>query len=174
MLLQIGGAVTEPAPIPAQTRRAALDARFMTMRPKLLAMARGLVGSDAAEDVVQDAYLRAAAKVGQLRDPGAMDGWLTRIVISTGYNHHRRRLGLLDRLPLLARRNPMPQGPDAGLRELVERLPPRERTVLVLHYAYGYGLEEIGQIVGVSHINARTIIHRARRRLAEAWERAEQ
>lgn len=173
MLLQIGGAVTEPASIPA-TRRSELDARFTLLRPKLLAMARGLVGFDAAEDIVQDAYLRAAAKVGQLRDPAALDGWLTRIVISTGYNHHRRRLGLLERLPMLHRATRSPAGPDAGLRELIEQLPARERTVLVLHYAHGYGLEEIGRIVGVSHINARTIIHRARRRLADAWEQAGQ
>lgn len=158
------------APIPSVTDQ--LDDRFIELKPKLLATAHVLVGADHAEDVLQDAYLRAREKIGQLRDPQALDAWLTRIIASTAFNFHRRRRGLLDRLPLLARREE-DFAPRATVDELVEQLPPRERTVLMLQHAYGYRLDEVAKIVGTSHVNARTIAYRARRRLAAAWREAD-
>lgn len=64
-------------PVASATERL-LDERFVELKPRLLAAARSLVGTDSAEDVVQDAYLRARAKIGQLRDVQALDAWLTR------------------------------------------------------------------------------------------------
>lgn len=173
MITAVGGGVSKPIAIPvASATDRLLDERFVELKPRLLAAARSLVGNDTAEDVVQDAYLRARAKIRQLRDVQALDAWLTRIVASTAFNHHRRRRGLLDRLPLLAERQAStPRG--ASLDDLVDQLPTRERTVLVLQHAYGYRLDEIARIVGTTHTNARTIAFRARRRLAAAWQKAE-
>jgi RNA polymerase sigma factor (sigma-70 family) len=165
-----GIAVTEPRSVAnAGASAMAWEVRFDNLRPRLVALAGSLVGRDAAEDVVQDAYLRARSRIGQLRDPGALDAWLTRIVIRTAYNHHRRRVGLIGRLARIGPAEPTPSR-DVGLRELIDRLPGRERTVLVLHYAYGYALAEIAEMLGLSHVNVRTIIFRARRRLAAEWE----
>ena len=165
-----GIAVTEPRSVAnAATGAMPWEARFDDLRPRLVALAGSLVGRDAAEDVVHDAYLRARSRIGQLRDPDALDAWLTRIVIRTAYNHHRRRVGLLGRLARVGAPEPTPSR-DVGLRELIDRLPGRERTVLVLYYAYGYALAEIAEMLGLSHVNVRTIIFRARRRLAAEWE----
>ena len=90
-------------------------------------------------------------------------------MIRIAYNHHRRRVGLLGRIARLGVPEPA-QARDVGLRELIGLLPSRERTVLVLHYAYGYALAEIADMLGLSHVNVRTIIFRARRRLAAEWE----
>lgn len=157
--------------IPSASTRAAsaLDLRFEALRPRLTALAASLVGAGAAEDVVHDAYLRARDRLGQLHDRGALDSWFTRIVVRTAYNHHRRRTGLARLLPVMADRGTAAVS-DLGLRELIERLPPRERVVLVLHYAHGYDLGEVAELLGTSHANARQIASRARRRLAAAWE----
>jgi len=56
-----------------------------------------------------------------------------------------------------------------GLRELIERLPARDRTVVVLHYGHGYGLDEIAGFLDLTHTNVRSIVHRARKRLAAQW-----
>jgi RNA polymerase sigma-70 factor (ECF subfamily) len=61
---------------------------------------------------------------------------------------------------------------DLALDELVERLPPRERTLIVLHYGYGYGMEELARLTGLSSVNVRTIVFRARRRL-RVWLEAD-
>jgi RNA polymerase sigma-70 factor, ECF subfamily len=173
MLSAIGGHVSEPAVAAITSVRDRLDVRFGELKPKLIRVARSLVGPDAAEDVVHDAYLRSREKIDQLRDLDALDAWLTRIVIATAYNANRRRRGLRAKLALLSRSRPSPQEPDAGLDELIEQLAPRERVVLVLQHAYGYRLDEIARIVGTSHTNARTIAHRARRHLAAAWKQAD-
>lgn len=172
-MIEAGVTVTEPGPkAKAEPAASTLAGRFEDLRSRLVALAGSLVGRDAAEDVVHDAYLRAQSSIGQLRDPDALDAWLTRIVIRTAYNHHRHRAGLLARITRLAQRQAAP-APDIGLRELVARLPSRERTVIVLHYAYGYGLAEIAALLGLSHTNVRTIVFRARRRLAAEWRRTD-
>ena len=62
---------------------------------------------------------------------------------------------------------------DVGLRELVEQLPPRERTLVVLHYGYGYTLGEIADLLGLSHGNARSVLFRARAKLGEQLREAD-
>jgi DNA-directed RNA polymerase specialized sigma24 family protein len=42
----------------------------------------------------------------------------------------------------------------------------------VLHYAYGYGLHEIADLLDVTHVNVRTIVARARQRLLAEWQEA--
>jgi RNA polymerase sigma factor (sigma-70 family) len=59
---------------------------------------------------------------------------------------------------------------DVALRELIERLPPRERTLVVLHYGYGYRVDDIAAMGGLSAVNVKTILFRARRRLREEME----
>lgn len=145
-----------------------LDSRFLSLRPRLLRLAGSLVGPYAAEDVVHDAYEVARRKVHQLRDPDALDGWLTRITVTTAYNHGKRTR-LLERLiPRLSKTSPPAR--DLALRELVEALPATQRSVVVLHYGYGYRLDEIASMVGTSHTNVRTLIHRARQSLGRGLE----
>ena len=59
------------------------------------------------------------------------------------------------------------------LHELVENLPPRERAVVVLQHGYGYSLDEVARLVGISHANARKISSRTRARLLRQWLEAE-
>jgi RNA polymerase sigma-70 factor (ECF subfamily) len=143
-----------------------LEAAFERARPRLLAISRGLIGAGGAEDVVQDTYLVARERIGQLRDPSAVEAWLARIAIHRCYRQRQRRMHLDRLLPWLHR---TPTSSSLELRELIERLPVRERTVLVLHYGHGYSLGEIGQLLEITHVNARAIVSRARRRLVAAW-----
>ena len=147
--------------------RVDVDATFAAVRPRLVRIASGLIGAAGAEDVVHDTYLIARDRIGQLRDPDAIEAWLARICIHRCFRVRRRRIHFEGLLPRLV---PAPVvGPDLDLRSLVEALPPRERTILVLHHGYGYSLAEVGDLVGISHVNARAIASRARRRLLQAW-----
>ena len=74
-----------------QTDRAGLDAEqfdvaFETLRPRLLALARSLLGPETAEDAVQDTYVLGRESLGQLRDPAAVEAWLKRIC-AVSYTH---------------------------------------------------------------------------------------
>jgi RNA polymerase sigma-70 factor (ECF subfamily) len=155
----------------ATDARAEFDARFALARERLLRIAGSLVGAQEADDVVHDTYLLGRQRFGQLRDRSAFEPWLTRIAVNQCFGRHRRTRRLRELLPTLMPRRAASS--DIGLRELVERLPPRERTVLVLHYGHGYGLEEIATILDLTHTNVRTIIARTRKRLFAAWREAE-
>lgn len=147
------------------------DGRFAQARDRLVRIAGSLIGLEEADDVVHDSYLIGRARLDQLRDPSAVEPWLTRIVINQCFGRHRRSRRLRELLPaLLPGRE---AASDLGLRELVERLPARERTVLVLHYGHGYRLEEIAHLLDLTHTNVRTVIARTRKRLYDAWCLAE-
>jgi len=164
-------AVTE-RPDAVASSDAAFTERFSHLRGRLLAVCIGLVGADEAEDVVQDTYLRARARRGELRDPGAFDAWLMRIAINLCYSRHQRARTLRRLLPALGRAD-VDRPRDLALRDLIERLPPRERTVLVLHYGHGYRLEEIARLLGLSAVNVRAIASRSRRSLGRQWRESQ-
>ncbi len=147
------------------------DARFTAARQRLLRICGSLVGADEGEDVVHDTYLLGRRRFGQLRDDAAFEAWITRIAVNLCYSRHRRASRLRSLVSGL--RPARAAATDIGLRELVESLPPRERTVLVLHYGHGYRLEEIATLLDLTHTNVRTIIARTRSRLFDAWRRAE-
>ena len=167
MILAEGFLADTTAPDPS----AAFDLRFAAERERLTAVCINLAGRDNAADLVQDTYIRGRAAFPALRDPDAFSGWLIRIAINLCRSTQRRDAAQVARLQAMGREEPAPAS-DAGLRELIEQLNPRDRTVLVLHYGYGYGLREIGDLMALSHTNVRSICMRARRRLAEAWTEA--
>jgi len=149
-----------------------LDKEFPAVRERLIAICRSVAG-DGAEDAVQEAYLTARKRIGQLRDVDALEGWLTTIAIRHCIDRHRRDRRFRDRLPMLFQsQERVTTESDPALTELIERLPVRQRAVIVLHYGHGYSLPELADLLGLSHTNVRTIILRARRRLYAAWQEA--
>lgn len=82
-----------PRPVDAS----AFDLRFSAARDRLVRICAGLVGADAADDVVHDAYLRARLRHGQLRDDDRFEAWLTRIAIHLCMNRHRSHRRWIER-----------------------------------------------------------------------------
>lgn len=158
------GILTEATPISSPTDLASYDQRFEAVRNRLIWICTGLVGPDEAEDVVHDTYLRARDRIGQLHDPGNFDAWVARTAVHLCYNRHRSIRRLRQRLPDLAVAG-VRSGRDAELRALVEALPARERTVIVLHYGHGYRTDELATLLETSPSNVRSILHRTRGRL---------
>lgn len=162
------GIVTEEAAFMAEQADATFDQRFMLVRARLLAICAGFVGRDSAEDVVHDAYEKGRRTFRQLRDDDAFDAWITRIAVNRCKDLRRRENLARARLPALSRSEHGAPS-DLALTELIDSLPTRDRTVLVLHYGHGYGLHEVAGLLDMSHTNVRTVIARTRHRLAERW-----
>jgi RNA polymerase sigma-70 factor (ECF subfamily) len=146
------------------------DARFDRARPRVLAVARSILGADAAEDVVQETYLAARLRIEQLRDLSALDRWLARIAENLCYQALRRSAQQSRNLPRLAEQAPVS---DPALRDLIERLPLRQRAIVVLHYAHGYTLQEVARILNLSYPNVRALMSRTRRRMYREWKEPE-
>ena len=148
-----------------------LTARFEAVRGRLTAVCTAVVGADEAEDLVQETFLRARDRIHQLRDGELFDAWVVRIALNEALTVARRRKRLRERLPRLVAQAPAPR--DVGLRELVERLQPRPRAVIVLRYAYGLSTAEVARYLNTSEANVRVLSFRARRHLQSQLEEAD-
>ena len=140
--------------------------------------ARWLTKDDAdAEDVVQDACVRAMRFFSSLRNDDAR-AWLFTIVRNTWYSRVSRRSGHTD-VALLDGVNDQP--PDAALdpeerllqqhtvalvRAALEELPPEFREVIVLRELEGLSYKEIAAVVRVPIGTVMSRLARARERLA--------
>lgn len=144
--------------------------RFAVLRDRLVAICRGLVGVDSAEDVVHDTFLRGRRAFHQLRDEDLFDAWITRIAVRACLDLRRANRRFAEVVSAWWRSERERPQRDVGLRQLIERLPPRERTVTVLHYGYGYRVDDIAAMAGLSAVNVRSILFRARRRLRDQIE----
>lgn len=151
----------------ANLTRETLDTTFANNRDRLLGICRSLIGDD-AEDVVQDVYIAARARLGQVRDRDRLEAWLTRIAVNECFRRHRRRQTLTKLLPFLKPRDVLPRDPD--LTQLIESLPHRERTIVVLHYGHGLELEEVAGLLSLNPATVRSILFRTRQRLRSALE----
>jgi RNA polymerase sigma-70 factor (ECF subfamily) len=159
---------------------------------RLYRAARGIVRNDAeAEDVVQEAYVRAYAALGDFRGAASLATWLTRIVINEALGRLRRQrdteeLDVLDRggAAELARVIAMPGvtvAPDpeqalarAEIRRVLERavdqLPDPFRLVFILRDVEEMSIEETAAQLGVRPETVKTRLHRARRLLRQALD----
>src|SRR5262245_16741462 len=140
--------------------------------------ARWLTRNDAdAEDVVQDACVRAVRFFSSLRDHDAR-AWLFAIVRNTWYSRVSRRNSAAEVLTLDNTTDEPADGaldPEARLlqqhavarvREALERLPADFREVIVLREIEGMSYKEIAAVVGVPIGTVMSRLARARDRLA--------
>ena len=139
--------------------------------------ARWLTRNDAdAEDVVQDACVRAMRFFSSLRDDDAR-AWLFTIVRNTWYSRVSRKVNVADRTPL---NDGQDQRPDNALdpeerllqqhtvalvRGALEQLPVDFREVIVLREIESLSYKEIAAVVGVPIGTVMSRLARARERL---------
>jgi RNA polymerase sigma-70 factor (sigma-E family) len=103
----------------------------------------------AAEDVAQEAFLRAASRLGALRDEAAFGAYLHRAVVNRVRNRARRlRLERAHAEP-----PPVPYDlPDLGTRDrlwtALQRLPHRQRAALVLRFYLDLSEADVAERLG--------------------------
>jgi RNA polymerase sigma-70 factor, ECF subfamily len=147
--------------------------------------ARWLTKNDAdAEDVVQDAYVRALRFFSSLRGEDAR-AWLLTIVRNTWYGRFPRRAGTAvmtvaeeyadDRVDesLDPEAQAMQQQTVEEVRRALETLPTDFREVLVLRELEGLSYKEIAAIVGIPMGTVMSRLARARERLAGVFATSE-
>jgi len=145
-------------------------------------------GAD-ADDVVQEAFVKAFQALGAYREDLPFETWFSRIVTNAA----------LDRLKSRGRRarwqQPMPEAdesdrwmpasdgrtPEAAMvaretvravRRAIDDLPARQRLVLLLSHLDGRTSREVSQMTGISESTVRVHLHRAVHRLRRALDRA--
>jgi len=136
--------------------------------PTVLGVAYGLCGDwDAAGDIAQEAFATMVMRIGDLRDPAALPGWLV-AVVRTAARRQRR-------VPPAPRKHEGLPGPDEvviardeaqRLRAALESLPADLRIPTVLHYFAGLALADIAELcdLPLSTVKKRMRVARARLR----------
>jgi len=132
----------------------------------VMAVLRGAVGRDGAEDAFQETFLAALRAYPQLRDASNLRGWLVTIAHRKAIDHHRAT-GRAP-LPVAAVREEAVSDPDLADREVwagVAALPPKQRAAVTLRFASDLPHEEIAAALGCSRDAARRSLHEGLKRL---------
>lgn len=139
--------------------------------PRLVRAVELLLGDHAvAEEVAQEALLRAASRWEQLEGMESPGGWTHRVAINLATSQLRRR-----KLERRARARLLPETTTAAtdtatvvtVREALGQLPERARRVLVLRHVLDWSAREIADLDGSSAEAVRQQLHRARALLRE-------
>jgi RNA polymerase sigma-70 factor (ECF subfamily) len=160
----------------------------------LYAVAVRLCGSrHEAEDLVQDALLRAFRGFPRLRNRERPRLWLTRVLTNAYHDRLRARRGKEPDLPLdepfdlfdkIVEEDPFPYSDrvhldfldlfdDAKIIEVLQRLHPSHRIALILAYVYGFKAREIAEITGKPLGTVLAWLSRGRKHLErELWDYA--
>jgi len=133
-----------------------------------------------AEDLVQEAFLRAFQHAGTFSGRSKVSSWLYRICVNVCLTHMGRanlQTTDIDDIPeqeLTAAVHEQPEARAEGretfkaLEDGLRLLPSQERMVFILRELQGLAYSEISDILGITEQAARTNLHRAKRRL-QSW-----
>ncbi len=139
--------------------------------------ARMLGSADAAEDAVQDAFIRAYDQLAQCRDPDNFAGWFFLILRNRCFAERRReaRIGPVadvEAYPIAAteRSDGMMEAKERlhALQQALLELTPDQREVFVLKHVEGLSYEEIAARIGGSVPSLKMRMHRAYDRLRQS------
>ena len=143
---------------------------------RLFRVARSILSDDTeAEDVMQEAYVRAFRELANFRGEARFSTWLTRIACHEALARARKGRRLVS---ISGGEPPDPPAETAGperdmenrelqavLREAVEVLPDPLRSVFCLREIEGLSTEQTADALGLSEENVRVRLHRAKRSL---------
>lgn len=164
----------------------ALASLCVHMRPRLYRVAFSIVRNrDDADDLAQEALIRAVTKRWLFLGRGSVAGWMTRIVSNLAKNRLRdgkRRNEIMEgALPdEKSARGAEPSAPRAAdavaednetrrrLLAAVERLPERQRDVVRLHVVAALDFAAVAEALGMSEANARVTFSHAKKKLLAA------
>jgi RNA polymerase sigma-70 factor (ECF subfamily) len=126
-----------------------------------------------AEDVVQEALIRAWRSLRNLRDLGAVKQWLLTIVRRECARHYeRKRLDIVDIDDLCAAEAPLATAEDpdlAAMRQAIFGLEPAYREPLVLQVLMGYSVAEVAKLMDITTGAVLIRLFRARKKLAASF-----
>ncbi len=157
---------------------------------RLYRLARAVVASNAdAEDVLQEAYLRAFANLDRFRGESSLATWLSRITLNEAFARIRSQrrqkrtapptaagdMGEIIPFPVsLSGEDPERTMAQRELLRLVEQaaddLPELFRVVFVARIIEGLSVEETAAVLGLPPATVKTRLHRARRLVRDRLE----
>lgn len=152
-------------------------------RPVISLIARMVGDRGVAEELAQESFVKAFRNLRSFDVTRRLSAWLFRIAHNTALDWLRKARPALvsfDDTTVDAPRHALtaiaPPAPDpveraalgAALEAAMATLRPAYRAAIALRYDEDLPFDEIGHVLGVPEVTARTYVHRARKELAQA------
>jgi RNA polymerase sigma-70 factor (ECF subfamily) len=165
------------------SNRLAFEALMRRHNRRLFRVTRTILrDADAAEDAVQEAYLRAFTKLDSYRPTGKFISWLTRVALNEALMMRRRDRGDMVSIDDVSEEllvSPEPAGGEAQtadqyveaaharalLEHAIDALPENFRMVFVLRVVEGLDVRETAEVLELNASTVRTRLFRAQRQL---------
>jgi RNA polymerase sigma-70 factor (ECF subfamily) len=154
----------------------AFDLLVRRYLPRARVIARRLMQDpDDADDLVQDAFLRALDRIATFDAARAFGPWFTRVLVNLGLDQRRkqkvRRTEPRDPESFAGGPSPDREVERAELKDSLGKaraaLPDRQRLIVTLFEIDGHSTEEVATMLEVSQVTIRWHLHQARRTLRE-------
>ena len=133
-----------------------------------------------AQDIVQDAFVTAYCRLGQLRDRERFGGWLMHIVANRckGWLRDCARMQPLDSAEMALEDSAAAKHADQmrrlDLQEAIDQLPDHYRSAVLMYYLSGLSYREIAELMEVPLSTVRGRLQQGRIRLRQLWDEHEE
>jgi RNA polymerase sigma-70 factor (ECF subfamily) len=150
----------------------AFRALFEAHKDRVYSIALRYSGDRAeAMDIAQETFLKLLASIRDFRADSSFESWLYRIVVNRCLDHKRRSrrwLPFLDGIfeavsePAESALHRMLRNEqEQGVQDVIAKLPPEQRIVVVLRYTEGLSYDQIAEVVGCSSGTVASRLNRA-------------
>ncbi len=127
-----------------------------------------------AEEVVQDAFMKAFRGLSSFNQTATFKSWFYRIVVNESFQRLKKIKRTASWSAIDETNEPASpaESNESGevdrVRQAMRKLPPKDSLALTLFYLEEYSLKEVSDITGWSLANTKVILHRARKSLRAA------
>lgn len=123
-----------------------------------------------AEDLAQDAFLKAMEKGSTYHGWGSFEGWLKKIAVNEALMYLRSQPEMVEMSDGITVENPLPEEPlemepafsQEELLDAISKLPAMQRAVFNLYAVDQYSHKQIARALDISEVNSKVLLNRAR------------
>lgn len=156
--------------------KAQMELYNLYCKAMFLVAKRYLKNDMAAEDVMQDAFIKAFKNIESYKGEVNFGSWLKRIVINQSIDElKKKRLELVsinhERQEVLEDSNDWQVEDETTMQHIIRginQLKEKYRVVLSLYLLEGYDHQEISKILGITEVTSRTHLLRGKKKLQES------
>ncbi len=148
---------------------------FDRFAQKMLAVSlRYMRNMEAAEDVLQDGFVKVFTKLKDYNHSGSLEGWIRRIIVNTALDQIRKNAKFMDDVNVddveykLDQSAYIEEGLNANdLMKMIQSMPDGYRVVFNMFAIEGFSHKEIAESLGVTESTSKSQYSRARAYLKE-------
>jgi RNA polymerase sigma-70 factor (ECF subfamily) len=154
----------------------AFEGLYRRHAARIHGLTRRMMGSEWADELTQDVFVRAWEKLGTFRGEAAFGTWLYRLAINVVLTRRawlgtqRRRMDDQEQTLEAVPARPVMTDSRLDFENAMERLPHGAREVFVLHDVEGFKHGEIAGMLGITSGTTKAQLHRARMLLRKHLE----